>query len=153
MKNIIITVIAVFFGLTTFAQKSINNKSWTEKLNEEYCTGVFQTTDGTILDVASNPSVSSYLNILDWMSGRVAGLTVRSGKNGVSIPLIRGRVPGIFVDEQQVSANYLNTLPVHDIAMAKVIKTPFYGGINSGGGAIAIYTRGGEEEEEPDEME
>jgi hypothetical protein len=64
------------------------------------------------------------------------------------IPIMRGRIPNIFIDEMQVSASALSTLSVHDIAMVKVIKQPFLGGFNSDGGAIAIYTISEEEEAE-----
>lgn len=111
-----------------------------EKLNRAYCSPLFRYTDGTILDIENDPSVNGYFNILDWLSGRVAGLQIISGDNGMRIPLIRGNVPAIFVDEMPVSIGYLNTLPVPDIAMIKVIKTPFYGGFRAAAGAIAVYT-------------
>ena len=81
------------------------------------------------------------------MQGRVAGLQIYTSGNGNSYPIIRGNVLGIFVDEMPVQLNFLNFLNMNDIAIFKIIKTPFYGGFNSGGGAIAIYTLGGEEEE------
>jgi hypothetical protein len=36
--------------------------------------------------------------------------------------------------------------------MIKVIRSPFYGGFNGGGGAIAIYTIKGEDEEEEGDL-
>jgi hypothetical protein len=39
-------------------------------------------------------------------------------------------------------------LPVHDIAMIKVMKAPVFGGWGGAGGAIAIYTKDGDEGEE-----
>jgi hypothetical protein len=140
MKNIILILMTLGLSLAVTAQESINYKTPEQKLNDEFCTGLFKTTDGSILDVASQPGINAYLNILDWMQGRVAGLQVFTSPNGVTIPVIRGRIPAIFVDEFQVSASYLNTLSVHDIAIVKVIKTPFLGGFSNGGGAIAIYT-------------
>ncbi len=119
-----------------------------QKLNETYCTGLFKSTHGTILDVASDVSAQGSLNILDWMQGRVAGLQIYTSRMGVRFPIMRGTVPGIYVDEMPVSTSYLNALPVTDIAMVKIIKTPFYGGFNGGGGAIAVYTLRGEDEEE-----
>jgi hypothetical protein len=119
-----------------------------EKLNEMYCTGMFQSAHGTILDVASSTSAKTFLNILDWMQGRVAGLQVYRTHTGVSVPVMRGNVPGVYLDEIPVSLDYLSALSVNDIAIVKVIRGPFYGGFNGGKGAIAIYTFGGEEEEE-----
>lgn len=150
MKKISVLVTGIFLSLLINAQAYKGNTPATtleEKLNELYCSGLFKTTDGTILDVASEVSVKGYLNILDWLQGRVAGLQVYTSRMGVSIPVIRGSVPGIYVDEMPVSMSYLQMLNINDIAIVKVIKTPFYGGFNGGGGAIAIYTLGGEEEE------
>ena len=63
------------------------------------------------------------------------------------MPVIRGAVPGVYVDEILVPLNFLDALNVNDIAIIKIIKTPFLGGFNGAGGAIAIYTIGGEEED------
>jgi outer membrane receptor protein involved in Fe transport len=65
----------------------------------------------------------------------------------VRIPFIRSQRANVFVDEMPVSYDYLNMLPAADIAMIKVIKGPFSAGWSSGG-AIAVYTIRGEEEEE-----
>ncbi len=149
MKKLFIIAIAVVASLGAAGQSHrtvTRNPSQEEKLNDQYCSGLFRSTDGTILNVASNPSVSSYNNILDWMRGRVAGFSVYTNRAGVLIPLIRGNVPGIFVDETQVSASSLAFLNVNDIAMVKVIKMPFFGGFNSANGAIAIYTTASEED-------
>jgi hypothetical protein len=150
MKNLVIILLSGLFGITASAQvyKGSSTASLEDKLNEEYCSGFFKSTDGTIIDVAAATSTAGYTNIVDWLRGRVAGLQVYNSRSGVSIPVLRGGVPGIFVDEMQVSASYLEMLNVNDIAIVKIIRTPFYGGFNSGYGAIAVYTKGGEEEEE-----
>jgi hypothetical protein len=152
MKKIILLALAVVSGYFAEAQeyKGSKNKavSAEQKLNEQYCTGLFQSTDGTILNLVANPINGGYLNILEWLDGRVAGLQVYNSR-GVSVPVLRGGVPGIFIDEIQVPLNEVSSLNVHDIALIKIIKTPFYGGFNSSYGAIAIYTVDtGEEEEE-----
>lgn len=154
MKKIIAVVIALVTVISVSAQyKNAERqpRSLEDKLNEMYTTGLFKTTDGTILDVASDNSARGYFNILNWLQGRVAGLQIYPSRSGVPIPVIRGGMPGIYVDEMPVSASYLNMLNINDIAIVKVIKTPFYGGFNGGNGAIAIYTLGGEEEEEDEE--
>lgn len=132
-------VAAMFSGSLLFAQKSINDQTPEQKLNDEYCTGLFKSTQGTVLDL-ENSSAPSYINILDWLDGRVAGLKVYKRRNGQKEALIRGQQAGIFVDEILVTSSYLNSLPTSDIAMIKVIREPFFGGINNSGGAIAIYT-------------
>ena len=147
MKKIILILLVCLSTLAVFGQKRIVPKSPQEKLNEAYCSGLFKMEDGIIFDLLSdNTTVNSYFNILDWLEGRVAGLQVFSLRNGVRIPVIRCQQTTVYVDEVLVSPDFLNSLPATDIAMIKVIKTPFLGGFNGGGGAIAIYTIHGEDD-------
>jgi len=155
MKQVLVVAIGLLFTSAIAAQSykgAANTLTIEDRLNEMYCTGMFKSTDGVILDVASSSSAKAYINILDWMQGRVAGLQVYPSKTGISIPVIRGGIPAIYVDEVPVSPSFLNSLNVNDIAIVKVIKTPFFGGFNGSNGAIAIYTLGGEEEEDEEEI-
>lgn len=118
-------------------------------LNDKYATGLFKMQEGTVFDLTTDNKVAiTYTNILQWMQGRVAGLQVYTNRYGIAIPVIRGSRAAIFVDEMPVDASFLNMLPVTDIAIVKVIKEPFYGGFNGNGGAIAVYTLRGDEEEQ-----
>lgn len=151
MKNLVLAGLAGVFSMTLMAQAYRGGKTVItpeEKLNELYCTGLFKNTHGTILDVTSSISTRGFINILDWLQGRVAGLQIYTSRTGIIYPVIRGNIPGIFVDEIPVTADFLNQLNINDIAIVKIIKTPFYGGFNGGNGAIAIYTLRGEDEEE-----
>lgn len=152
MKKFLAITIGIFLSVSVTAQSyrgTRNIQTHEQQLNEQYCTGFFKTTEGTIIEVASSISAQGYLNILDWLNGRVAGLQVYTNRAGIRIPVIRGTIAGVYIDEIPVSAGMLASLSTNDIAIIKVIKTPFYGGFNGGGGAIAIYTlKGGEEEEE-----
>src|SRR5688572_17139526 len=150
-KFFLITTIAAF-SITAFSQKRIAQvKTKEELLNEEYCSGLFNTLHADyfdFLDDGVNSSALSYLNVLDWLQGRVAGLQIYTSRNNLRIPLIRNQRAGVYVNEMRVDYDYLNMLPVTDIAMIKVIKAPFFGGWGGAGGAIAIYTIRGEDGEE-----
>ena len=149
MKKIGLILLVCISTFTAFGQKRIAPKSPEEKLNEEYCSGLFKMEDGVIFDLLSdNTSANSYYNILDWLNGRVAGLQVYTLRNGVRMPVIRNQRTSIYVDEIPVSADFLTALSVNDIAMIKIIKGPFAGGFNSSGGAIAIYTVRGDDDED-----
>ena len=153
MKKVFLIATLFTIGLTTMAQVRLSRPSKTAKeiLNDQYCNGLFKSAEGTIIDVR-NENVHAYLNILDWLEGRVAGLQVFVTKNGLRIPFIRGSMATIYVDEMRMDPPFLNALSVHDIAMIKVIKGPFAGGIgNGGGGTVAIYTLKGEDEEEEED--
>ena len=82
------------------------------------------------------------------LNGRVAGLQVYTTRGNLRVPFIRNSKAGIYVDEVQVTPDFLSALSVNDIAMIKVIKGPFVGAVNSPGGVIAIYTIRGEDEED-----
>jgi hypothetical protein len=149
MKKILLIAALFTSTLAAVAQTHTRNtKSQKEILNEQYCSGLFKSAEGTIFDI-ENENVQAYFNILDWLQGRVAGLQVFISRSGARVPVIRGSVASIYVDEMRTDASFLNSLSVNDIAMIKVIKGPFAGAIgNGGGGTIAIYTLKGEEEDE-----
>ena len=151
MKKILLITALFTIGFSAVAQVNLSrsSKSSKEILNEKYASGMFKNAEGTIIDV-ENEHVQGYLNILDWLNGRVAGLQIYLTWSGIRVPVIRGSAATIFIDEMRMDPSYLNVLSVNDIAMIKVIKGPFVGAIGGGGGGtIAIYTiRAIEEEEE-----
>ena len=152
MKKILIIATLFTISFATIAQTRVSRpKSKTEILNDQYASGMFKSADGTVFDI-ENENVQAYFNILDWLEGRVAGLQVFVSRSGIRVPVIRGSVAAIYVDEMRLDPSFLNTLSVNDIAMIKVIKGPFAGAVgNGGGGVIAIYTLKGEEEEEEED--
>ena len=148
MKKIFLSAFVALGSIVAFGQAQINNQTAEQKLNEQYCTGLFKSANGIILDLENSPAAGAYSNILDWLDSRVAGLKVYKTRSGIRIPYIRNQVASIFVDEQEVKASYLNSLAASDIAMIKVIRSPFFGGFNAGAGAIAIYTFGADTDNE-----
>ena len=149
------TFLIGIISIGAYAQKyssSERPKNLEEQLNDEYCTGLFNSADGLIFDIASSNNAFGYLNILDWLQGRIAGLQVYKTRNGLSVPYLRGTLAGVYFNEMPVSLSFLESINNFDIAIIKVIKSPFLGGFNGSGGAIAIYSIGGEENGE-DEIE
>jgi hypothetical protein len=147
MKKILLIATLITTTIVAMTQTRVSSpKSPKEILNDRYTSGLFKNAEGTIFDI-ENENVQSYFNILDWLEGRVAGLQVMVSRNGVRVPVIRGSVATIYVDEMRMDASFLNSLSVNDIGMIKVIKGPFAGAIgNGGGGTLAIYTIRAEEE-------
>jgi len=157
MKKVVLLAFASVLSFTLFSQRYPGNTNATpeEKLNNEYCTGLFKTHDGTIIDLVNeNESAKSYFNILEWLQGRVAGLQIYHTRYGTAVPFIRNTRASIFVDEIPVDAGYLNDLAVADIAMIKIIKQPFVGAVGNGGaGVIAIYTRNADDDGDEDDTQ
>ncbi len=142
----------LFFWTT--AQTHVVNRLQTpeEKLNDQYCSGLFKSAEGTILDIGSNITAIGYLNVLDYLQGRVAGLQIYHQKDGAPVAVIRNQRASIYLDEMPVSAGTVAMLSSADIAMIKVIKGFFVGAVgNGGGGVIAIYTYKGDDEDDEDE--
>ena len=148
MKKILLVAALITTTLAAMAQtRASNPKSPKEMLNDRYASSLFKNAEGIIFDI-ENENAQYYFNILDWLQGRVAGLQIYLSRSGIRIPVIRGSVATIFVDEMRMDASFLNSLSVNDIGMIKVIKGPFVGAIgNGGGGTIAIYTIRADEEE------
>jgi hypothetical protein len=151
MKKLLLSTIVLISSLAAFSQTRIARiKTKEELLNEQYCTGLFNTPDGTYFDMLNDNSAASagsYHNILDWLQGRVAGLQVYTSRYNELIPFIRNSRANIYVDEILMSPDYLNSLPVTDIAMIKIIKAPS-AGFGGPGGVIAIYTKGTDDEDD-----
>jgi hypothetical protein len=153
IKKIFLITTLFTIGISAFTQVNLSKtpNSRKEILNEQYASGLFKNAEGTIIDV-ENENVQGYLNILDWLNGRVAGLQIFVTRSGIRVPVIRGSAATIFVDEMRMDPSYLNFISVNDIGMIKVIKGPFAGAIgNGGGGTIAIYTIKADEEEEEED--
>lgn len=149
MKKIFVVIALVTTSALVNAQMYAVKKTSTheDQLNEQYCSPLFRNADGTILDVNGSITAQSYLNILDWVEGRVAGLNIYTYKTGIKIPVIRGSIAKIYVDEIPVDAEFLNLLPVPDIAMIKIIKGPS-ASVFGANGVVAIYTLQEDDDEE-----
>lgn len=118
-------------------------KSPAQVLEEKYASGLFQGGDGYQFDLVNDAASLGALNILTYLQGRVAGLQINPNSIPPSLSW-RGSTPQVFLDELPVDAAMALNIPVSDIAFVKVIRPPFVGAVGGGGGgAIAIYTRKG----------
>ncbi|NCU03706.1 MAG: hypothetical protein GXC73_06920 [Chitinophagaceae bacterium] len=151
MKTKTLLLLFLIAGSLAQAQKYNGQPQITkeQQLNEQYCTGLFKTAHGIVFDFTDNITAHGFTNILYWLQGRVAGLQVYTSRAGTAVPFIRNQPATVFLDEMPVQLSTVNLLSVADIAMIKIIKQPFGGNLIYGtGGAIAIYTFRGEEEED-----
>lgn len=118
-------------------------KDKTKELNEKLSGPLFQSANETVFDLVNdNSSAQGSINILQWLQGRVAGLTLESNM-GNYIPKLRGGTMNIYLDEMKIDPSMVSSVSTADIAMVKVIKDYFAGGSGGGSGAIAIYTKRG----------
>jgi len=120
-------------------QLKAKKKDLKQQLNDQLSSGMFKNNfNETVFDLVNeNPEAQSSPNILQWLQGRAAGLTMQS-QGGMMTPMIRNSPAKVYVDEVPSDASMLNSLSVADIAMVKVIK-----GSGLLGDALAVYTRRG----------
>lgn len=117
-------------------------KTTIQAMEERYPSGMFKGGDGYQFDLANDPASAAYMNVLNYLQGKVAGLQISTTEGTASLSW-RGGSPQLYLDEAPVDADLISTVPVTDIAYVKVFRPPFMGGFNGGNGAIAVYTRRG----------
>lgn len=146
MKNLLLTAVFLFSITILWAQQKQTPPSTPASLESP----LFRSLYGQYFDLEhdnTTQSASTYFNILDWLQGRVAGLQVYTIR-GIRVPYIRNYPATVYVDEMRADASILNAVPVADMALIKIIKSPQAGLIGAHGGAIAIYTKRGESEKD-----
>jgi hypothetical protein len=120
-------------------------KTPVEKFEEDRVTGMFRASDAYAFDGNSSDQFIGWQNIIEWVRGRVPGMRVGQPQNGFNYDIQwQGSATQFFLNEMQVDAQTLATIPTADIAYVKVFRPPFYGAYLGGaGGAIAVYTKDG----------
>ena len=114
-------------------------------MDEKYAKGLFSGSDAYQFDLANDPFAAGRTDIFSYLQGKVAGLQITTGQGTPSLSW-RGSTPQLYLDEMPIDADFLNSVPVSDIAYVKVFRPPFMGSAGGGsGGAIAIYTRKGDD--------
>lgn len=136
--------------LRNIPQSSLNNvivtakaKSKVEKLDESNASGFFKSDREQVFS-GLDGEFSGFMSILDYLQGRVAGLTIQKSTDEFALYEVswRNQPSAFFIDEIPVDVDAIYNFPPSDIAYIKVIPPPFQGMIlGGGGGAIAIYTK------------
>lgn len=119
-------------------------KSPLQIMDEKYSSGFFKNGDGYQFDLVNDALAASTPNVFTYLQGKVAGLQINTANNPPSLTW-RGGAPQLFVDEVPADANIISNISMSDVAFVKVFRPPFMGGFNGGNGAIAIYTRHGDD--------
>ena len=112
-------------------------------MDKKYTSGLFQG-DGYQFDLVNDPFAASSLNIFNYLQGKVAGLQINTAGGTPSLNW-RGGSPTLYIDEMPSDAELLSQIPVTDVAYIKVFRPPFMGGFNGANGAIAVYTKRGDD--------
>ncbi len=124
------------------------SKSPTEEMDKRYTSGLFSGGDASEFDLVNDPFAHSALDIFQYLQGKVAGLQINTTSNPPTLSW-RGSTPQLYLDEMQTNAAMIENVPVSDVAYVKIFRPPFIGAPGGGaGGAIAIYSRKGGDEDQ-----
>lgn len=132
------------FRFKTLENVTVKSRTKTplQLMDEKYTSGLFTSGDGYQFDVVNDPFAASSMNIFNYLQGKVAGLMINTSGGNTSLQW-RGGTPGLYLDEMATDVDMISSVNVNDVAYIKVFRPPFLGGFNGGNGAIAIYTRRG----------
>ncbi|MCG2613109.1 hypothetical protein LZZ85_02420 [Terrimonas sp. NA20] len=117
-------------------------KSPVQVLDEKYASGLFSGGDGYQFDLVNDPFAKSAIDIFTYLQGKVAGLQISGNGSNTTLTWRQG-TPALYLDEMNSDVQMVSSISVQDVAYIKVFRPPFMGGFNGGNGAIAIYTRRG----------
>jgi len=136
-------------GSGVLSEVTVKSKSRTKSvkdiLDEKYASGLFSNGDAYQFDVTEDIRAQSAISVFSYLQGMVAGLQINT-QNGEPEVKWRGSSTSFFLNEINTDASNIENISMNDIAYIKVFKPPFFGGSGgSPGGAIAIYTRKGED--------
>jgi hypothetical protein len=133
---------------TMLAAVTVNGrvKRPVDVLDDKYTTGLFKREAGYQFDVKDDVLALHSTDIFYYLRQVVPGLEVQY-KDGYPIVKWRQTTPVFFVDEVGMRADLVGDIPITDIAYVKVFHPPFLlgGVVNPRAGAIAIYTKKGED--------
>ncbi|MFN9854425.1 MAG: hypothetical protein ACK55T_01395 [Bacteroidota bacterium] len=119
-------------------------------LEEKFATGLFSGGDGYAFDIGEDAKIMGAIDVLTFLQGRVAGLMI-SGSGANATLNWRGSVPDLYLNEIRAQIDMIQTINIQDIAFVKVFRPPFFGSGGGGaGGAIAIYTKRGQDTRKAD---
>ncbi len=131
-------------SVTVYGEK----KSRAQKYADQYSNGLFKTMDERVLAVMDDANAQASANILQYLTGRVAGLNISGAYSFSPTASWRGGPVFFYLDQMPVDILNLNTIPVSDVAIVKAFPPQFLGNPVGNGGAIAIYTKRGDFSEE-----
>ena len=112
-------------------------------MDENYASGLFGNGNARSFNVVDDPSAASAQSVFSYLNGRVAGLQINNAYSFRPSASRRGSRVALFLDEMSTDAERLSSTPMSDVAYIKVFDPPFFGASGGGGGAIAVYTRKG----------
>lgn len=124
----------------------VNSKSKRiiDDYQKENVSGMFSGVDGTVIDGLTSDEIANSNNLLNFLTFKVPGLSIKSSDEGTDELVWRKRRTDIFVNEIKVDADLLQDIIPAEIAMIKIYGPGIPVAFGSAeGGTIAIYMKHG----------
>lgn len=121
---------------------SVKKKTPLQELEEKYAKGPFEGGDAKTFDLVNTDENLIYNDLFDYLNAK--GL-MPGRRNQPMLSSLGSFAVDYYLDEIQVDADVLQTIPFTHIAMIKVYNTFAGGWGNSPGGAVAVYMKKGED--------
>jgi len=102
---------------------------------------LYGATGGTVIDFANEPAAQSGMNILQFLQGRVAGLTISGNPPNMTAQIRNSGTPLFILDGLKVDIDVISTLTSADVESVEIFKGSEAAIFGGSGGAIAIYTK------------
>jgi hypothetical protein len=120
------------------------SKKIIDDFQKENVSGLFAGADGTIIDGLESDDIARSINLFNFLTGRIAGLSVKTMDDGTEDLMWRKHRTDIYLDEVKVDPELVLNISTSDIAMIKIFEPGTQVGFASGsGGTIAIYLKNG----------
>lgn len=146
MKNRIL-ILLLFLGFSAgMHAQGFYPDGYIQTIDKKYTSGLFRGSDAFWLLPLNDPFASGSITIFQYMQGRVPGLRFFQTNSFTPDVVYRSARPAFFLNEIRVDAHLLASININDVALIKVFRPPFMGSYGGGNGAIAVYTRQGDEE-------
>ena len=133
----------------------LSRKTALQELESRYESGLFSSPFARTLDLTTGHPVG--INVFEYLRDLLPGINVTQDKGNYQVfdrdygRSVQGGAAGgpvpmtIYLDEMEVDPIWVSSLPLSDIALVKVFNRFIGGAGNSPGGALAIYTKKGED--------
>jgi hypothetical protein len=124
----------------------------TQQLEKRYVKGLFAGSTRNTIDLINEKPTTLTGNVFDYLRGRYAYMQVVGYypnysliyRNMKSLGTGQHVLMSIYLDEMPVDASMLSSVPLRDVALIKI----YTSGIMGVGGAVAVYTKRGEDVDE-----
>jgi hypothetical protein len=122
-------------------------KARLKELDKKYASGIFTGEAAAAFDMSTFQNASHRIDIYDFLDGKVPGLQFSSTEGGTiaRVAEYRNGKASFYLNGNYINAREVENIEMSTIAYVKVFSPPAISGPNGSGGAIAIYTKKGDD--------